>query len=258
MNNNNKSGFTLVELIVVIIVLSILSTLGFISYQWHWADARDAKRKSDIWNLTKQLELKKIEWEELFSFVLNDTSSIWIDIKISWYDWSLELDWDYKAWDTDFVYLELVWENFTDPLTGDFYKIWVTSYQKRYEVAGSIEQKWEHSSYVDGTWYPRSTNETQVEINKTIWNTVYLSGSTKSDLLLYAWDTVTIGWSLVDKYIITRTFNSKLQLDKNVITPWNTIELYVDETSHIIKSWSWDYSIQTNSWTLFTPYNLEP
>jgi hypothetical protein len=85
-----------------------------------------------------------------------------------------------------------------------------------------------------------------------------LSWSTKSDLLLYAGDIVTIDWSNLEIYEITRTFNSKLQLDRNIVWTWSTIELLVDESSHIIKSWSGDYSIERNGWTLYTPYNLEP
>jgi prepilin-type N-terminal cleavage/methylation domain-containing protein len=254
----NKIWFTLVELMLVITILSILSTLAFISYRSYSSDARDAKRKADVWNLTKQLELRKIAWEELFNFMLNDNSSIDIDIQISWKIWSVDLTWTYKAWDADFVYLDLVGENFTDPLTWDFYKIGATSYQNRYEIAAWIEQWGEYASYVDGTWLPRNSSETQVDILKIIKNTVYLSWSTKSDLLLYAGDIVTIDGSNLETYEITRTFNSKLQLDRNIVWTWSTIELLADESNHIIKSWAGDYSIETNSWPLYTPYNLEP
>jgi prepilin-type N-terminal cleavage/methylation domain-containing protein len=258
MFNINKIWFTLVELMLVITIMSILSTLAFSNYRSYSSDARDSKRKADILNLTKQLELRKIDWEELFNFILNDNSSIDIDIQVSWKIWSVDLMWNYKAWDSDFVYLDLIGENFKDPLTWDFYKIWATSYQNRYEIAASMEQWWEYWSYVDGTWLPRTINETQVDILKIIKNTVYLSGSTKSDLLLYAGDIVTIGWSNLETYKITRTFNSKLQLDRNIVWTWDTIELLVDESTHIIKSRSWDYPIDINSWIIYTPYNLEP
>ena len=41
-------GFTLIELIVVISILAILGTIAFISYGNFQADARDAKRSSDL------------------------------------------------------------------------------------------------------------------------------------------------------------------------------------------------------------------
>lgn len=256
MQKENNSGFTLVELIVVIMVLSILSTLGFVSYVNYAWDARDAKRTSDVWNLTKQLELRKIDWEELNSFVLNDSSEIIWDIEISGRVWNGELDTTYTAWDADFVYLELVWENFTDPSTWDPYKIWITNFQKRYEVAASIENNWEHKSFVDGTWLPRTSLETQVDISKIIWDTLYLSWTTKSDLLLYAWDLVTV-WSISpDIYEITRVFHTKIKVDRSIVLTGATLQLNRDESEHIIKSWSWDYPISTNSWTLYTPYNL--
>lgn len=259
MKNNNNKAFTLVELIVVIIVLSILSTLWFISYSSYSGEARDAKRKSDIGNLTKQLELRIIDGEELFLFVLDDTSTIWSNIDISWHQTTAEL-WsnDYKAWNADFVYLELVGESFTDPSTWDSYKVWVTSYENRYEVAASIEQNWDFSSYVDGTWLARTSLETQVELSKTIKDTVYLSGSTKSDLILYAWDMVTIDENPANVYEIKRTFNTKVQFDRPLVLTWSTMELFRDESKHIIKNWNSDESIQIWSGSLYTPYNLQP
>lgn len=258
MKKNKYIAFTMVELMVVMAILWVLATLGFISYQWYSADARDTKRKSDVWNITKQLELNKINWEDIFSFALNTDSTINSDINISWYQSGLELGLNYKAWDADYVYLDLVWESFTDPKTGDIYKVWITSHQNRYEVAWSLENNWDYKSYVDGTWLPRLSSETVSEIDKIIWNEVYLSGTTKSDLLLYSNDVVTIWWLQTEKYIIDKVFYSKLQLDRPVVVTWSTIELFSDESEHIIKSWSWDYPISTKSWTLYTPYNLEP
>ena len=257
MKKHKIIAFTIVELIVVMAIISILSTLGFVSYQSYSGDARDTKRKSDVWNITKQLELNKIHWEDIFSFALNTGSTIDSDINISWYQSSVELWSTYKAWDADYVYLDLVWENFTDPKTGDTYKIWITSHQNRYEVASSLENNWDYKSYIDGTWLPRLSSETVSEIEKIIWNEVYLSWTTKSDLLLFSNDIVTIWWLQSEKYIIDKVFYSKLQLDRPVVNPGNTIELFSDESEHIIKSWSGDYPISSNSGESYTPYNLE-
>jgi hypothetical protein len=252
----NITGFTLVELIVVIMVLWILSTLWFISYSNYSWDARDAKRKADVGNLTKQLELRKIDGEDLFLFVLDDTSTVNTSIDISWYQTSAELGSNYKAWNADFVYLEIVWENFKDPLTGDSYKVWVTSYENRYEVAASIEQNGDHSSYVDGIWLPRTSNETQVEVSKIISDTVYLSWITKSDLILYAWDRVTIDSNPANIYEIKRTFHTKVIFDRPLVLTGSTMQLYRDESNHIIKNWNSDEPIEIWSGTYYTPYEL--
>lgn len=56
---NKKSAFTLVELIVTATILVILSSIGFYSYVWNIADARDGVRKTDLASLGSNLELYK-------------------------------------------------------------------------------------------------------------------------------------------------------------------------------------------------------
>lgn len=53
----NRSAFTLVELIVVITILAILGTIGFISIQGYSRSARDSSRVSDLANLAKALDV---------------------------------------------------------------------------------------------------------------------------------------------------------------------------------------------------------
>ena len=53
----NKSGFTLVEMIMVVAVLAILVTISVVAYNGSQARSRDAKRKVDITNIVKALEL---------------------------------------------------------------------------------------------------------------------------------------------------------------------------------------------------------
>jgi len=52
-----RTGFTLVELLVVITILSLLGAIGFLSVQGYSKNARDSTRISDISNLSKALEL---------------------------------------------------------------------------------------------------------------------------------------------------------------------------------------------------------
>lgn len=56
-----KSGFTLVELVVVIWILAVLSTLWFLSYQWYSWQSRDAKRVTDIEAVSKALTLRFVK-----------------------------------------------------------------------------------------------------------------------------------------------------------------------------------------------------
>lgn len=62
MNFNSKSrpthsGFTMIELLVVIVILSILFVIGLGSFSGSQRKSRDSKRKTDLQNITRALEL---------------------------------------------------------------------------------------------------------------------------------------------------------------------------------------------------------
>jgi len=256
MNNKKNKAFTLPELIVVIIILWTLATIWFISYDWHSSNARDSKRISDVTNLTKQLELIKTKWEDIFNFVDNDISTIQDNIQISGYTWSVQLNWKYLAWDPNYINLELSWDSFNDPKTWDSYKIWITSFWKRYEVAAAIENSDEYTIYTSGTWFSRTSEETSVENDKIIWKIFYMSGSTKNDILLDVNDVVRVWSGSTNTYIIQKIYLDRIVLDKTILPTWESIFLNNDETHHLIKNWETDYSIEENQWNSFIPYNL--
>jgi prepilin-type N-terminal cleavage/methylation domain-containing protein len=60
-NTQNKSGFTLVELIIVITILAVLATIAFLSFQGYAAQSRDAKVSSEIGNIRNSVEVKTTE-----------------------------------------------------------------------------------------------------------------------------------------------------------------------------------------------------
>lgn len=53
----SKSGFTIVELIVVIVVIAILAAIVITAYNGAQARARDSQRRTDVANLAKAMEL---------------------------------------------------------------------------------------------------------------------------------------------------------------------------------------------------------
>jgi prepilin-type N-terminal cleavage/methylation domain-containing protein len=76
----NTSGFTLIEVIVVIAVLAVLVAMTLFAYGGAQARSRDAKRKTDIANITKALELY---YQDNGSYPIpSGTSSV---INTNWY-----------------------------------------------------------------------------------------------------------------------------------------------------------------------------
>ncbi|MDD2823309.1 MAG: type II secretion system protein [Candidatus Daviesbacteria bacterium] len=54
-----KKGFTLIELLVVIAILAILATIGMAVFSSVQSKGRDAKRRSDVHEVTKALDVAK-------------------------------------------------------------------------------------------------------------------------------------------------------------------------------------------------------
>ncbi|MGB9706948.1 MAG: type IV pilin protein, partial [Microgenomates group bacterium] len=52
-----KFGFTLIELLVAVAILGILATVGLGSFQSSQMKGRDARRKSDLSQIQKALEM---------------------------------------------------------------------------------------------------------------------------------------------------------------------------------------------------------
>lgn len=53
----SKSGFTIVEIMIVVLVIGILASIVIVSYNQVQARSRDSKRKADVSNMIKALEI---------------------------------------------------------------------------------------------------------------------------------------------------------------------------------------------------------
>ena len=63
MTNFKNKGFTLIELLVVIAIIGLLSSIVLVSMKGVRAKARDAKRQSDMRQLTTALQLYYDKYE---------------------------------------------------------------------------------------------------------------------------------------------------------------------------------------------------
>ena len=59
---NNKTGFTMIELLIVIVIMGILSAIGLGTFTSSQLKARDSKRKSDLRTIGDALEVYYNDW----------------------------------------------------------------------------------------------------------------------------------------------------------------------------------------------------
>jgi len=76
--NNSRflKGFTLIELLMVITIISVLTLLATYSYNNVQIKARDAKRKQDVKNVQKALQLYFDDKDTYPGFITADDSSL--------------------------------------------------------------------------------------------------------------------------------------------------------------------------------------
>lgn len=249
----NTQAFTLVELIVVITILAILWTLWFISFQWYSMDARNSKKKSDISTLSRKIELERIEWWNIYSYIANTGSLItgsWVHI--GWYGSSVTFPGTYNAGSIDYAALWVNGTDFKDTKFDDDYRMWVTSAGLRYEIAATIETAGDLDSYISGTWYERNSWNLRGERAGISGNIFYLSGAQANELGFYLNDLVGVSSGT---YIIEKLVWNEIHLDNPITTPWDNIFLKTDESRHIIKKWDSHFPIDTGRWELYVPYN---
>lgn len=126
---DKRQGFTLVELIVVITILAILWTIGFISLSGYALTSRDTVRVSDINNITKVIELYKLQ-EGVYPVVTNP-------IEISFSGAVIWKQWSFGSWSR--LQAKRISEVPIDPLTGSEYAYSVTQETQEYQLWVIIE-----------------------------------------------------------------------------------------------------------------------
>jgi len=132
MNNQNKKGFTLVELIVTIVILAILWTIAFISFQWYSKNARDTQRIADINHVEKSLWLFVVNtW-----FYPNPDKSK----DITYWGWTAWIEW--TLWDTVLKNIDKVSKTPLDPLTWNEYTYSITPSKTEYQIGAISEVGW--------------------------------------------------------------------------------------------------------------------
>lgn len=126
-----KKAFTLVELIVVVTVLSILALFAFNSFVVYVKDSRNARRISDVANITRGIDLYRVN---LLTYPLPSSSrNIYYGSGVLWKEW-------YISNDKHFSQILSMWGwSIVDPLTQDYYTYSVSWIWVEYEIATILE-----------------------------------------------------------------------------------------------------------------------
>ncbi|EKD66449.1 MAG: hypothetical protein ACD_49C00041G0001 [uncultured bacterium (gcode 4)] len=131
----NKSGFTLVELIVVISILAILGTIAFLSFGWYSSSARDAKRSQNLDDIVKAMTIGQANGVSISSYVTAGAAAL----TTGWIAWSGSLA-GYTGWDVNTTALGLKSTDYQDPSSAANYKIGATTFVGwAFEVAATME-----------------------------------------------------------------------------------------------------------------------
>jgi prepilin-type N-terminal cleavage/methylation domain-containing protein len=60
-NKQKKTGFTLIELIIVVTIISVLTTVAYTTYSQYIKDAENERNKAEINNAQSEIEFKNLK-----------------------------------------------------------------------------------------------------------------------------------------------------------------------------------------------------
>ncbi len=202
-------AFTLVELIIVITILAILATIGFMSYQTYTSDARDGKRKADLWEIRNWLELYQAKNTTLPYPDYYATISSWTILWYQWYAWTSVLS-KLRAWDV-----------FQDPTDKQYYTYSINSTKTKYQLLTMLENNPSlalNNNLVNQTYAIDYTNRYTHTLWQNVW--IYLSWTIKAPVQEWnSWSNVQVNTSNIIAVIINSSNIS------NPPTPISTVDL---------------------------------
>jgi len=248
----NKSGFTLVELIVVISILAILGTIAFLSFGWYSWSARDAKRAQNLDDVAKAITIGQANGNSLTSFVSAFAAS---KLTTGWLSGSSSLI-NYEAWNINATALGLKATDYQDPVSNDPYKIWVTtSAGWAFELAATMETLVNGGKAARVLWNFRSRTTTTWSAVVTAWTwTTTLTIATTDIGKLKVWDYVSAAWNPTTITGISAD-GTKITLAAAAWTTPETVVLSNSEVAWLVNSTTSGTPVADKSTTLF-PYTV--
>lgn len=219
--NKKKTGFTLVELIVVITILAVLWTIAFVSFSWYAKSARDSTRVSDLKSIEKILEFTRLDlW---YYPEPSDSFSV---------TYSGATIWNQGTFNTSVLQkTKRLSEAPLDPLTQTPYTYSVLNTKQEYQIWGTLE-----SSELSSIWNVYAWDLQGYSYIKWTYNGQLAKVSTGATLYILAVPSIISGDVSLRDYQ-TLLWNNKLSISWGETLPWSYL-------------WS---SFDTNKGNWFTP-----
>ena len=131
LKTKHKSGFTLIELIVVITILAILGTIAFIALQGYSKSARDSARVSDMWRMKTALEMFAVE-----AWMYPDPAN---GVTVTYSGGTMDIWEQWFFWQVTFNSVSKLDKIPVDPVTDNQYIYSRTSNKKQYQLGWMLE-----------------------------------------------------------------------------------------------------------------------
>lgn len=224
-----KKWFTLIELVIVITVISILTLIGFISFQWLNREARNSVRINDFNNIAKSFELFSINTGVL------PTPSNKVDISyLSWTVWS-----QWTVWESVIKNLSRNLSKIPlDPLTKKEYTYSLLNNKVEYQLKTNFEEATSKLP-INNTF--ASNNNYKIKWN---FNWKLASLKANSNLHILAIPSI-ITDDTSDTNLLKIIENKKYIYDSRLINDW-----YIPEKLELY-SWSLDWLKELSNKTFF-------
>lgn len=193
-------------------------------FEWYTSDARNSKRISDIWNIQSAMSLKSVEWIPLSSFVVQDNKYAWKEVYV-W--WNKLVIWkDYFVWTPNYSVLNIIKEDFLDPVDNSEYVIWVsTKGGWVFQVFGKKENSNWTFAIVNWTYTKRIKKD--YNITRIDDYTVVLNDKDANSIKI---------WDITNLWKITKVSRDwvTLILDTKISSTQKTISLTRDDSDSLI------------------------
>ncbi len=188
---NGKKGFAVAEILVFMFTTIMFGAT--ISLQWHSADARNAKRTSDLSSLHSAIITQNAQWTPLMVFVTPNTNSKLEKIALAWEEAKNISDSEYAAGTPNYTALWVRKDDFMDPNGSEYVIAVTTKISWELEIAATMED-WAGDYYPKVVWTYSPRQETDYNNDNTLSvdstnNLIIITDSTQN--YFKRWDKIT-------------------------------------------------------------------